>query len=182
MKKAYFQYYESFEKIVQKFETAEERENFRGKIIDYGLYGQEPEDLNEREEFVWDIVRDMIDDQMHRRQVNKENREARDKKQSEKNQPTETEPEEKEPVKQKRFVPPTPEEVQAYCQDRGNSVNAEKFCSYYAAQGWKVGNHAMKDWKAAVRTWEQNQKTRPVYGAYGTAPPPTEWPEDKLQL
>lgn len=74
MKKAYFQYYESFEKIVRKFGTAEEREAFREKIINYGLYGQEPEDMNELEEFVWDIVKDMIDDQLHRRQVNKENR------------------------------------------------------------------------------------------------------------
>lgn len=180
MKKAYFQYYESFEKIVRKFGTAEEREAFREKIINYGLYGQEPEDMNELEEFVWDIVKDMIDDQLHRRQVNKENRGQREAKRQQKSEEPslETEPKAEEP-KQKKFNKPTVEEVAAYCQERNNEVNAEKFCSYYAAQGWKVGNHPMKDWKAAVRTWEQNQKDRPAYG-YG--PPKQEWPEDKLQL
>ena len=54
-----------------------------------------------------------------------------------------------------RFTPPTVEEITAYCQERGNSVNAQRFHDFYAAKGWKVGNQPMKDWKAAVRTWEQ---------------------------
>ena len=54
-----------------------------------------------------------------------------------------------------RFVRPTVEEVQAYCQERGNSVNAERFVDFYTANGWKVGKNPMKDWKASVRTWEQ---------------------------
>ena len=55
-----------------------------------------------------------------------------------------------------RFTPPSLEEVQAYCQDRQNGVNAEKWYNYYTANGWKVGKNPMMDWKAAVRTWEQN--------------------------
>lgn len=58
--------------------------------------------------------------------------------------------------KHKRFVPPTIEEVKAYCQDRKNNVNAERFMDYYMSNGWKVGKNKMKDWKAAVRTWENN--------------------------
>lgn len=54
-----------------------------------------------------------------------------------------------------RFVRPTVEEVQAYCQERGNSVNAERFVDFYTANGWKVGKNPMKDWKASVRTWEK---------------------------
>jgi hypothetical protein len=54
-----------------------------------------------------------------------------------------------------RFTPPTQEEVMAYCRERGNQVNAQRFVDFYAAKGWKVGNQPMKDWKAAVRTWEQ---------------------------
>lgn len=54
------------------------------------------------------------------------------------------------------FVVPTVDEVKAYCQDRRNSVNAVKFHNYYTSKGWKVGNTPMKDWKAAVRTWENN--------------------------
>ena len=57
--------------------------------------------------------------------------------------------------------PPTPEEVQAYCDERGNGLNAERFCDYYAAQGWKLSNgQPLRDWKAAVRTWESREKER----------------------
>lgn len=55
-----------------------------------------------------------------------------------------------------RFQPPTIADVRSYCQERGNNVNAERFVDYYTANGWKVGKNAMKDWKAAVRTWERN--------------------------
>ena len=61
------------------------------------------------------------------------------------------------PTPSKRFTKPTLEEVRAYCQERKNCVNAEKFVDYYESNGWKVGKNAMKDWKAAVRTWEKNR-------------------------
>lgn len=57
-----------------------------------------------------------------------------------------------------RFTPPALEEVKAYCEERGNSVNPQRFIDYYSSNGWKVGKNRMKDWKAAVRTWEQSQK------------------------
>lgn len=59
-------------------------------------------------------------------------------------------------TKRKRFVPPTIEEVQAYCYERNNGVDAERFIDYYTSNGWQVGKNKMKDWKAAVRTWERN--------------------------
>ena len=59
----------------------------------------------------------------------------------------------------KRFVPPTPDEVSRYCKQRNNSVDAGRFVDFYAAKGWMVGKNKMKDWKAAVRTWEANSKT-----------------------
>ena len=55
-----------------------------------------------------------------------------------------------------RFVKPTVEEIKAYCEERKNSVDAEKFLNYYESNGWKVGKNPMKDWKAAVRTWEKS--------------------------
>ena len=58
---------------------------------------------------------------------------------------------------QKRFTKPTLAEVQAYCAERGNTVDAQKFVDYYEANGWRVGKNPMKDWRAAVRTWERNQ-------------------------
>ena len=61
----------------------------------------------------------------------------------------------------KRFAPPTVDEVRAYCQDRQNGVDPQRFVDYYSSNGWMVGKNKMKDWKAAVRTWEQNEKDRP---------------------
>ena len=54
------------------------------------------------------------------------------------------------------FTPPTVQEVEAYCKERGNSISAQKFVSYYQSNGWRVGRNPMKDWQAAVRAWEQN--------------------------
>ena len=61
-------------------------------------------------------------------------------------------------VKEKlRFSPPTVDEVAAYCRERQNGVDAQRFVDFYAAKGWKIGQNPMKDWKAAVRTWEQRE-------------------------
>lgn len=57
--------------------------------------------------------------------------------------------------KAKRFTRPSVEEVRAYCEERGNGVSAEAFVDFYESKGWKVGNSPMKDWRAAVRTWEK---------------------------
>ncbi len=56
------------------------------------------------------------------------------------------------------FFPPTISEVKAYCEERANSIDPQRFLDYYESQGWKIGKHPMKDWKAAIRTWEQNQQ------------------------
>ncbi|MBE6984885.1 MAG: hypothetical protein E7434_04605 [Ruminococcaceae bacterium] len=56
-----------------------------------------------------------------------------------------------------RFFPPSVDEVREYCKERGNSVDPVRFVDYYTANGWMVGKSKMKDWKAAVRTWESNQ-------------------------
>lgn len=58
----------------------------------------------------------------------------------------------------KRFVPPTPEEVNTYCRERNNGIDGSEFCDFYTSKGWKVGKNPMKDWKAAVRTWERSRK------------------------
>ena len=75
--------------------------------------------------------------------------------------------EEKENVKEKvahapTFKKPTLEEVKAYCVERNNGVDAERWMDYYTANGWKVGRNSMKDWKATVRTWEKGEMRKPV--------------------
>lgn len=56
-----------------------------------------------------------------------------------------------------RFTPPDVVEVQAYCYERCNNVDAQAFVDFYSSKGWMVGKNKMKDWKAAVRTWERNR-------------------------
>lgn len=65
---------------------------------------------------------------------------------------------ESESEKSKRFIRPTVEQVQEYCNSRNNGISGQEFVDYYDSKGWKVGKSPMKDWKAAVRTWENNRK------------------------
>ena len=76
----------------------------------------------------------------------------------------------REEPKRKRFVPPTLEEIKAYCVERKNGVDAQRFFDYYTSNGWLVGKNKMKDWKAAVRTWERNGfSSKKSVGANGIA-------------
>ena len=60
----------------------------------------------------------------------------------------------------KRFIKPTLEELSEYCEERSNTVDPQRFLDYYEANGWRVGKNPMKDWKAAIRTWEKNEIPR----------------------
>jgi len=59
--------------------------------------------------------------------------------------------------KRSKFQKPSVDEVAEYCSERKNSVDPEQFIAFYDSNGWKVGKNPMKDWKAAVRTWEKRQ-------------------------
>ena len=58
----------------------------------------------------------------------------------------------------KRFVPPTAQEVEDYCDCLGEYIDAYRFVDYYQSIGWLVGNKPMKDWKATVRNWIRTQR------------------------
>jgi hypothetical protein len=64
---------------------------------------------------------------------------------------------------------PSLQEVKAYCQERRNQVDPQKWFDHYSANGWRVGKNPMKDWRAAVRTWERNEVGS---GAGAAAPKP----------
>lgn len=65
---------------------------------------------------------------------------------------------EKENIKEKRFTPPTLDEVQAYCEANSIIMDAAAFYDYFSSNGWKVsGRAAMKDWKAAARNWARRE-------------------------
>lgn len=63
---------------------------------------------------------------------------------------------------QTKFIIPSLDEVKKYCLERKNNVNAEHFIDFYSSKGWYVGKNKMKDWKAAVRTWEQRDNSPPA--------------------
>ena len=66
-----------------------------------------------------------------------------------------------------RFTSPTTEKISNYCLERKNDVDPERFHDFYEAKGWMVGKNKMKDWKAAIRTWEKKDKpTESIYKTY----------------
>lgn len=58
----------------------------------------------------------------------------------------------------KQSIPPTLEEVRAYCDSRSNGIDPEMFIAFYEARGWKIGKDRMKSWKACVVTWEKRRQ------------------------
>lgn len=60
--------------------------------------------------------------------------------------------------KEKRFVKPTVEEVEAFIREHSYPVDAQRFVDFYESKGWRVGNQPMRDWQAAVRTWARNDR------------------------
>lgn len=61
------------------------------------------------------------------------------------------------PSPRPRFAPPGVEEVRLYCQEKGYQMDPEPFVDYYTSNGWMVGKNKMKDWKAAVRSWQRKE-------------------------
>lgn len=116
------------------------------------LLGQTEDNVLKNE----DNVRAMSDKSIEIREQSIEKREQNIKKEKkeiikEKNSPT--------AQTTKKFVKPTVDEVEAYCIERNNNVDAEAFVDFYDSKGWLIGKNPMKDWKAAVRTWERKNKT-----------------------
>lgn len=146
-------------------------------MLEYASSGAEP-DLRGNERFIWPTAKSEIDRQAEsykaRCETNRKNITSRYESiriATNRNESYQDKDKDKEQDKDKEnisFPPdgvkdsarshrPTVEEVAAYCRERGNSVDAERFVDFYASKGWKVGNQPMKDWKACVRTWERRE-------------------------
>lgn len=72
------------------------------------------------------------------------------------------------------FRKPSLEEVSEYCLDRRNGIDPQAFLDFYESKGWKVGNTPMKDWRAAIRTWESKRKTQPPTPTSARPLPPSQ--------
>tara|TARA_R100001443_G_scaffold106060_1_gene115303 strand:- start:41 stop:658 length:618 start_codon:yes stop_codon:yes gene_type:complete len=83
-------------------------------------------------------------------------------------------------IKNKYFKKPTIDEVNNYCLERGNKVDAEAFVNFYESKGWMVGKNKMKDWKSAVVTWEKRETKKTSLGKLHSQI--NEWQEAKKLL
>lgn len=182
MAREYFCAYHSYIKQCKGLSDSELGRLFRA-LLEYSASGKVPE-LNGRESVAFDFMSANIDrdaeaykDTCNRNRENISKRYDRIRPNTtvyETYQEKEEEKEKEELLKkdisneiskkstrQKKFVPPTVEEVAAYCLERKNKVDAAYFVDHYTSNGWKVGKQNMKDWKAAVRTWEKNGYNQP---------------------
>jgi hypothetical protein len=185
MAREYFCAYYSYLASLEPLNDAEVGRLFRALLI-YSETGAAPE-LRGNERFIFPMMKDQIDRDADKYQafclkqseVGKKG--GRPKKEenptlfeeTQKTQPFFEKPKkpkekekEKENIKErttnvvpkKMFSKPTPKEVDDYCRERGNNISGEAFVDYYTSTGWMVGKNPMKDWRAAVRTWERNRK------------------------
>ena len=69
----------------------------------------------------------------------------------------------------KLFIRPSVNDVELYCIERNNKVDAISFVNFYESKGWMVGKNKMKDWRAAVRTWEMRENNKQTYKKTGTS-------------
>ena len=158
-------------------------------MLEYAESGKAPVKFAGNERFVWPAAKQIIDLASEKaeklrqnglkggRPVTRDNQEEANESKNNQSKANESHKEKKRNNKEKerngkeainivpltRFVPPTEEEVALYCIERRNHVNAQKFVDYYSSNGWKVGRNPMKDWKAAVRTWERSEFTEKDY-------------------
>ena len=181
MAREYFCAYHSFLESLTPYSDAECGRLFRACLV-YSRSGDEPE-LHGNERFIWPTLKQWIDrDRENYEAKCRTNREngrmganAPERPRTVPNAPQDKDKDkgkgkdkgedntssataERSNSARERFAPPSVEDVLSYCRERGNSVDAQKFVDFYASKGWKVGNQSMKDWKAAVRTWEQRDE------------------------
>lgn len=181
-------FYESYEDAINDlYEVAEETqclELYRA-IVRYGLYGEEPTFTGIASTF-WKLIYPTLKKQRDTAEAGRKGG-KKGGKASKQNNPNgrrgkkggkaAAEPEapdgsamdeeEATPKPQRkaapaRFAPPSVDEVQQYITAQGYAVNAANFVDFYASKGWRVGNNPMKDWKAAVRTWQRREQEHPT--------------------
>lgn len=169
-------FYRSFYEAIKEI-PLEEQGVVYNAIYGYALDGIEPE-LSGIAKAIFLLVKPQIDANNSRYENGKKGGKPKTNQTETKAEPkpnqdvTETEPnvnvnvnvnenDLKENTKRKVFTKPTVEEVKAYCVERKNNVNADKFIDFYESKGWLIGKNPMKDWKACVRTWEKTSNSSP---------------------
>lgn len=198
MRESFIFHFEYLEDIPEELQS-----EYAMYIINYARYGEEPALTDWRDQKMWNQIKNRMDQETEK--YNKKCRNLKNQNiQLEYKAPAEFENEQVEHVqiqdhdadamlyqaytneadleekpKRKRFVKPTVEEIQVYCQERQNKVDAQRFFDFYESKDWKVGNSGMKDWKAAVRNWESRDRVAPPNSG-SAVKPQRQLPEDRL--
>lgn len=182
----YLKVWTSFRDVISPLADAEKGRLF-DMMLQYAEDGTEPGNFAGNERYTWPAAKQWIDLTYAENAKQRENGKKGGRPKSQENpiKPNETQQNPNEPNKSlnikennikesnikhssknivplKRFVPPTVDEIKKYCDERGSYlINPQAFIDYYEARGWMLNkNRKMVDWKAAVRTWENNEKER----------------------
>ena len=182
----YIPFYYSYRKKLEKLSDQEVGRLVRS-LLEYGETG-ETEELTGRESIAFDFIADDVsrakaayDERCAKNQRNIEKRYARREgttvyetyqtkdKTKDKTKDNTLPPNGVSDTRAKRFTPPTLGDVSVYVRERGSNVDPQRFLDFYTAKGWMVGKNRMKDWKAAVRTWEKrdSEQNKPFVYDYG---------------
>ena len=94
----------------------------------------------------------------NRNQTEPKEKDKEKEKEKDKEKEKEKEKEKGNEKEKKTFIPPAPEDVSTYCQEKGYDIDPEAFVDFYESKGWMIGKNKMIDWKAAVRTWARSQR------------------------
>lgn len=177
-----FVFYRSFLDAIEEMTDENKLETLLA-ICDYALYGVEPHLNDAMSRAVFTVARPSIDSNKDRRINGKKGGRPPKKpmvSNSENQWFSKMESTETETVSESvsesgankadkpptsRFVPPTVEEVQAYCLERHSSVDPVAFVSFYESKGWMVGKNKMRSWKSAISSWERRDKAERKEGA-----------------
>ena len=163
-----FVFYRSFRDAIEEM-TDENKLATLLAICDYALYGVVPDLKDAMSRAVFTVARPSIDANKGRRANGKlggrppkkpmvsdsENHRFPKMESTETETVSETEAKETDKPPHPRFIPPTVDEVKAYCQERHSSVDPVAFVSFYESKGWMVGKNKMRSWKSAISSWER---------------------------
>ncbi len=163
-----FVFYRSFRDAIEEM-TDENKLATLLAICDYALYGVEPDLKDAMSRAVFTVARPSIDANKDRRAngklggrppkkpmvSNSENHRFSKMESTETETVSESGAKETGKPPHPRFIPPTVDEVKAYCQERHSSVDPVAFVSFYESKGWMVGKNKMRSWKSAISSWER---------------------------
>jgi hypothetical protein len=186
MARKQFTFYESFFSALSRIKKAADRAAAYDSLCAYALYGTEPdfEALPDAAAIAFDLIKPTLDASRRKSESGKQGgsktqanskqtaskveancklEETSSEKENEKEGEKEVENECSLPPtplsgERRAFTPPSVGEVGQYCEERCNGIDPQAFVDFYAPKGWMIGKNKMKDWKAAVRTWERDPR------------------------